>query len=231
MKNQDLPLAQPVEHVEKRQIERLTPQKLLRELVVVFTLERGGLWTLKWLLLNPGKLVRAYLGTERYRVTSPLKLLTITTAIALYVSLYYDMNDTVVSSLLNETELAGSIDAISQVFDDYFNILFWIGIPLNALFTFLLLRGRLNYVEHIVVFSYFACIMNIFYLILTPFLLNSTVQAVYSVLIAGYFVYLYAVAIRFTRWYQYPLSLLIFFVGNYFHLSIMLSLSVFITKL
>ncbi|MTI19393.1 DUF3667 domain-containing protein, partial [Fulvivirga sp. RKSG066] len=60
-------------------------------LLDAWNMQKGGLYTLKWLFLNPGKLIRAYLGTERYIITSPFKLLILTTALSLFLIIQLDV--------------------------------------------------------------------------------------------------------------------------------------------
>lgn len=73
MKLPELPLKEPLIYNEKRTIRRLTFKGWLLNVLEAFDLEKGGIYTLKLFFTNPGKLVRKYLGSERYKVVAPFK--------------------------------------------------------------------------------------------------------------------------------------------------------------
>jgi|AACY02.17.fsa_nt_gi Protein of unknown function (DUF3667). len=67
---------------EKYVVKRITFAHFLNSLLDAFNLERGGIFTLKKLFLEPGRLVRGYLTNERFRVTPPIRMLLVTNTVA-----------------------------------------------------------------------------------------------------------------------------------------------------
>ena len=71
--------------VEERRWNRITLKYIFSSLLDAFNLERGGIYTLKRLFINPGQMAKDYLGAERFHFTPPFRLLFITTAIVIYI--------------------------------------------------------------------------------------------------------------------------------------------------
>jgi hypothetical protein len=216
---------EPLDIVETRQVKRITIKNVLVNFLESFSLERGGIHTIKSLLVKPGETVRDYLGPNRYHYTPPFRILVVSTALVLYfISLSSSVEgfEQSFSSGFNqgaeETNSGKEAAEFIQIMQNYFNLLLWSLIPFMALFSFLLNRKkRYNYAEHLVLQTYLFCITNIItFLILADHLLPQlvviTVVGIGSLL---YFVFGYK---QFTQrsWPRSTFDSVVIYIGASF---------------
>lgn len=90
-----------VEVIDKRRVKRITIGNFFSNVLEAFNITRGGVYTVKRLLINPGQLAKDYTGVSRYRITPPFNVLIISTTIVLI--------------------LANRIDAVSNLLDGSLN--------------------------------------------------------------------------------------------------------------
>lgn len=155
------PIADEVEIVEKRVVKRLTFRNYLASIFEAFNLERGGIYTLKRLFINPGKMVRAYISTGRYSFTPPFRLLLVTTTLVILVISYSNMGQQYVNHFTMDPEQAKVLENLKGL-ENFANLFLWVYIPIGAFFTWLFNRkSGINYTENLVFQTYFFCITNI----------------------------------------------------------------------
>lgn len=185
-----------------------------------WNLQKGLIYTLKWLFINPGKLIRAYIGTERYKITSPFKLLILTTALSFFLIVQFDIQHDFFENFAAGMSDGGSIDRkeafnnIENVFNNYYNFIIWGGIPLFALGTFLFVRRGFNYMEHLITYIFYLILGNIILIVTLPLIfLDYYGMEAYFILVMLYNFYLYGVALKLNKWYHYLKLLLANLVG------------------
>ncbi|MFT6996624.1 MAG: hypothetical protein ACJAQ4_000365 [Cryomorphaceae bacterium] len=149
-------------------------RQVLRSAVEAFDLDRGGIYTMKQLFVNPGAAVQVYLGANRFHYVPPFRILIVTTALALFLIGLADFtqqaNVDFSMGYANSVEEHGGSpeDATEYILrilgeiQGYFNFILWTFIPFAALFTWLInLNRKFNFAEHIVFHTYMFCISNL----------------------------------------------------------------------
>ena len=135
----------PLEASQRRVIERITLKKLIGDIGQVLNLEKGMLYAIKMLIVNPGRAVSSYLNEQRYVFFHPLRLLLITSAVSLFFFWLIDgaesMSDAFQVGVAAQDQKAEEINQIGQelfveTFNDYFNAMIWMFIPPSFLTCF-----------------------------------------------------------------------------------------------
>jgi len=194
---------------QERKVRRFSLTNIGSSLLDAFNLEYGLLFTLKEFILRPGKSTRSYLGEGRLRFFSPFRLLFITTALLLILMQFYvDSKDFEEGFKLGASGSAENWDAeadaeasrisrrIFELFQEYYNILIWLYIPVVSFFSWLFnfRKGGFNYAEHVVFNTCYTSIVNVFSVIMALgyYLDISTVSSIiYLVLSIIYFAWYY----------------------------------------
>lgn len=200
---------EPLDITETRQVKRITTMQVLRSAFDAFNVDRGGVFTVKRLFVNPGKGIKNYLGANRYHYTPPFRLLIVTTAIALLVISKAEVTQSfgkdIVTGIENgaqekdktEQELMmAKFNELTNTLKPYSNLILWTFVPLFALFVWLInLKGPFNFAEHVVFQTYMFSISNILSLILIfdHFLPISLVLIILYAGMFAYYVYGYKV--------------------------------------
>lgn len=210
-----------IEITETRSIRRLKVSHVFESILMAFNLERGGLYTVKQLFVNPGELAEEYVAKGRLRFMGPFRLLIITTTITFFILqnsvVFQDFRSGFYEGIQND-KLYAFIENSSR----YFNILLWLFVPIAALFSWVFnLKRGYNYAENLAFQTYVFSLTNIIAM-LTIFdrLVNPTI--VISVVYLGftiYYVYSYKVFFKKAWWrsivdvaVQYFLSSTIYFM-------------------
>ena len=232
-----------IEVVDKRIVKRVTISNFFSNVLEAFNISRGGIYTAKRLLINPGQLAKDFIGVERHRITPPINVLIISTAVVLILANSIDAISLLVGDSLKvsgpiqediKSQIQEDIKSqIIQVFSSYFNLLLWIYIPITAMFSYLLNRKRgLNYAENLVFQTYNLSLTNFIFIILFPLTYYSAnvFYMIYFVLAPIYMIYAYKVFYR-KKWMRSILETLgIYFIGSLFWLIIMTIVLVFISQ-
>lgn len=181
-----------IEVIETRQVKRLEVKNLFQSILLAFNLERGGIYTVKQLILDPGKMVQDYIGVGRLRFSPPMRLLIVTTTLA-FLSLRYsvgfgEFQEGFFIGMTNEKIL----DFINFT-NSYWNVLIWIYIPIAGFLTWVFnFKGPYNLAENFVFQTYYFCLSNI---IIMPMILDRMLETwllVGIVTIAFPFYYVFA---------------------------------------
>ena len=89
---------------EENEIERFTFSHLSKQALQFFNLERGFFHTLKLLVINPGKHIRAYLSFDRDRLINPFKFYLVTGSIFVFLYRYIFSEEHLESRVDSELE-------------------------------------------------------------------------------------------------------------------------------
>lgn len=186
--------------VETRVVKRITIGRIFSSIFEAFNLERGGFFTVKALLTNPGKAIKEYLGENRFHYTPPFRVLIITTALALYFISISDTADHMGNDFIQGVDDADKLkliqDKVFGFIGTYANFVLWTFIPLAAVFSFLFNRKReYNFAEHLVYQTYLFCIANIIsvFIPLGNLITEQVALGIIYVLMLFYNVYAYKV--------------------------------------
>ena len=209
-----------LEITETRKIRRLKLNQVFNSILVAFNLERGGLYTVKQLFANPGKLIENYVGEGRLRYVGPFRLLIITTTIAFILLQYSTTFDEFRAGFyegIQNPELFSIIESASK----YFNILLWLFLPVAALFSWFFNRKRqYNYAENLAFQTYVFSLTNIITMFTIFDKLISPAVIVVIIYAAFTFYYIYSYKAFFKKgWFrstlevavQYTLSSFVYF--------------------
>ncbi|MEQ8704406.1 MAG: DUF3667 domain-containing protein [Phaeodactylibacter sp.] len=181
--------------------ERITLRYLINELLLIANLEKGFGYTVKRLLLRPGQAVEEFLEVDRKRMMKPFPMLVLLVTIATFLSLrllplgeplWQDFSEDGGANLLPPF-LWEAFHLLTIGMQKYFNLLFVLSLPGQAVGSYLLFRkSRYNFAEHLVINTYLFSIQTLIYTLILPFLIwNDKVAG--PILIAGMFGYwLYA---------------------------------------
>ena len=205
-----------VEVTETHVIRRLKVSNLFNSILQAFNLEKGGIFTVKQLFINPGRLVLDYIGTGRLRYTAPFKILVITTTLAIlavrYSAGFEEFQQGFYQGLSNP-----EIIAIVELASSYFNVLLWLYIPIAGLLTWLVnLKGKFNLAENLAFQTFYFTLSN---LIVLPVILDyfiSTIIIQFVVTLAFLFYYVYAYKVFYSKsWLRASLEfVLIYFLAT-----------------
>jgi hypothetical protein len=218
---------------ETRTVRRLRVRNVIDEILQSFNLERGAIFTLKQLFVNPGLAVKNYIGVGRLQYTGAFKLLIITTTIA-FLLLPFTATFTEFKSGFYAGVSDARILAIIEQSAKYFNLLLWLYIPVAAFFTWLINRKRLfNFAENLALHTYVFCLSNVVMLLLAfdkianPVLVLNVVY----VLFTAYYIYAYKVFFS-KKWLQAIIEMfLLYLVSSIVYFILLLGLLVVYLKL
>nr|WKN39832.1 DUF3667 domain-containing protein [Tunicatimonas sp. TK19036] len=153
----------------KKEPPRITIGHLWEEVLGTLSWDKGFFFTVKMLLLNPGKAIRDYLQGERKRYSHPIRFLVFTTAISTYAVIKLDL----INKFYDEAGVLSIDEAGRQVQQQlvtflyqYYNIITFLSIPLLAAFTYLFfLKKGYNYAEHLVLNAFLVAEGMLLYLV------------------------------------------------------------------
>lgn len=227
-----------VEVIDKRIVKRITIKNFIANALDAFNITRGGIYTIKQLIINPGRLVNNYIGLERHRYMRPINLLIISTALVLIVMNYFDFFTEAFGDLFtiraDQEELDTRIrDEVFGVFASYFNLILWSYVPIAAFFSYLFnLKRGANYAENLVFQTYFMCVTNILILLFTPLLFLRLYELASWAILLGltfYSIYPYKVFFK-KKWFRSGVeSLTIYFISSIFWMILLIAVLVLIS--
>lgn len=211
-----------VEVLDKRIIKRITVGNFFSNVLEAFNISRGGIYTAKRLLINPGQLAKDFIGVSRHRITPPINVLIISTALALILLSRIDMFNNLLADTLtikiNDPIQANMKTEVIHIFSSYFNLLLWIFIPFSAIFSYWFNRKRgLNFAENLVFQTYNLSLTNFIVIISFPLTYYSVEGALtfYQVIAFAYMVYGYKVFFG-KKWIRSILeTVAVFLIGSF----------------
>ena len=196
-------------NTEKPKLERITMQKIFGFILDIFNLEKGLIYTVKELTINPGKAVRAYLFEDREKLVKPFRYLILSTAIMAFLTINYIgfENSEFLQGLEAGYTMSGGEKEKDEVFvkkmdqlvidfktafSKYYNSFIIFSVPFYALaFLWFLRSPKLNYAEHLVLVSYLIAHQSVLNILMTPLIKYSSIGLLaYIVLSTFYMFYL-----------------------------------------
>ncbi len=218
---------QELEVTETRTIKRLQVKNLFSEVLQAFNLERGGIYTVKQLFLNPGGLIKGYIGKDRLKYTSPFKLLIITTTVTFillqYSTSFLQFREGFYLGMKNK-EMLTLIENSSR----YFNILLWLYLPIGALITWLFNRkSTYNFAENLAFQTYVFSLSNLIMMVVVLDVILSSTFIMLIIYIAFTFYYLYSYKVFFNKgWMRTTIEMtIIYFLSSIVYFFMLLYLA------
>ncbi len=177
-------------------MHRLTMRRWFVGMLEAFEIDRGAIYTLRRLFVNPGAMFLDYLGTRRYHYVPSFRMLVLSTALILLIFNYLGSFDEFFGGVKEGADSldSESIDQFQRFFVNYFNLLLWLYLPFGALFTKLFNRKQdFTFAEHLVLQSYLLSIANLLGVIfLFSSIINYTLLLVLYIIPVGiYYAYAY----------------------------------------
>lgn len=222
-----------IEVIETHVIRRLKISNLFNSILHAFNLEKGGIFTVKQLLINPGRLVLDYIGTGRLKYTAPFKILVITTTLAFlalrYSSGFQQYQADFYQGLNNE-----EIIKLIELGSTYFNVLLWLYIPIAGLLTWLVnIKGKFNLAENLAFQTYYFTLSNLIVIpVILDYVINTQIIQAFTTL-AFLFYYVYAYKVFYSKsWLRASLEfVLIYAIATVLYLILLVLLIVLFKSL
>lgn len=230
---------EPLDVTETRQVRRITMAHVFRSVVDAFNVDRGGVFTIKQLFINPGATVRDYLGANRYHYVPPFRILIITTAVALFlvgisdfidsanIKFSTDLGDAVEASGEDRIDATAAMALLLAEIQGYFNLILWTYIPFAAFFSWLInLKQNFNFAEHTVFQAYLFSIANILSFLspLDHFIPWWILISVIYIFMIFYYIYAYKQFLR-KSWFRAIFEMIFIFVLSSIIWSVLLGVS------
>ena len=175
-------------------LKRIDGHYMIHEIEHIFHFERGFLYTVKEILINPGQTVRNYILENRSRLVKPVIFIILTSLIYTLINHYFHIEEEYVKSEGLEKSTVGKILKWIQENYGYANILIgaFIALWLKVFFkkygyNFFELLIMLCFVTGVamLLFAFFAFIEGLFHFKL--FLLAGIIAVLYSIWAIGNF--------------------------------------------
>ncbi|MFK8102750.1 MAG: DUF3667 domain-containing protein [Saprospiraceae bacterium] len=197
---------------EKPTLERITLKKIFGDILDLFNIEKGLLYTVKVLTVQPGQAIKTYLFEDRKKMVKPFRYLILTTAIMAFLTINYigvensqfrkgiEMgfeNRELEEQKQNPAKTARfeqMIKTIEVAYAKYFNLFIMFSIPIYAMcFAWFLKKPKLNYAEHLILASYLIAQQSVISILIKPvekynFELGTSL---YTLIAIAYMFYLY----------------------------------------
>jgi Protein of unknown function (DUF3667) len=178
---------------QKSKTHRLSFHEIGHDTIHYFThADKGVFYLLKRLVFQPGIVAREYIEGKRKKYFKPLNFFLIVVGIVVFMTSTLHTVDDNRSRNIEQAaervddpemkkqmiEMAGRLRMVGKVTSKYTNIINMVATPLlTILFWLAYLRGRYNYVEHLVANMYFVGFIMLFYaLAIVPMLYFSSTR-------------------------------------------------------
>lgn len=151
--------------------KRFRLKTIIADILDLFLVNRGLFYTIKVLAIAPGASLRAYLGTERDRMTSPAKYFFILAGLFFFAYFRFTQAPHV-QGYMDQLESEG-VDEFSRYFQVYFldQLTIWsaLAVFFFAWFSRILFRRHgFYYTEHLIVYVYASAQIAFYQLLLLP---------------------------------------------------------------
>lgn len=195
-------------------VERISVQSLWKALMASLNLEKGYFFTLKELLIRPGKALRAFLFTEeRLKYVKPLSFLLLSLAISIFFAFKalewhggLDLNNLNNNQGVDlSPELQAALSKLMEVIFKYQNLFEILKVPFISFFTFKFFeRAQFNFAEHLVVNAYALGVQSILsiFIILIVLNLNPGFSFILVPLIFIYYVFVHVKVFQEPQWWK-----------------------------
>ncbi len=206
-----------VEVSESRNVKRITTFGFVSDILQAFNVERGVVYTVKRLLLDPGGLAISYLTEERFKVIPPFRILLVSTALIVILLPYTQSFLEFKEGFYQGVDSKELETQMSLLIAQYSNIWLWLFIPIVAFFSWLVNRkSGYNYAENLVLHTFLYGLTNILsLLVLIDFLVSSSfIFGAIFLLLFAYYTYAYRVFFRKSWGISIVQNLLIYIISS-----------------
>ncbi len=205
----------------EKTIRRFSFKTIFTDVLDAFMFNRGLFYTIKQLFIAPGESIRGYLGTDRFRLSSPVRYFILLSGIMVLLYFKFGIIDEIKSTTEATTKLIAPDESVDISFMefiyDYLSLLMALALFFYAIFSRWLFKVGYNYVEHLIINTYIVgqgfvlYIFNIsIYLLTGNFVLFSSIN---SLLFLIYFIYVYVKVFRQPLFKTIWKSLVVYFLG------------------
>lgn len=219
---------------------RISMQTIYASILAVFNFEKGFSFTVKNLLLTPGKTLSNYLFTiERSKHIKPMNFLILMITIATFLTLQLirtsnpdtmggnEISDVMGGNSVNLGEgvpqkLNDAVTIFNTFMKQYYHIFQLLKIPFFALATFWIFRKKqYNYAEHLIINSYIIAMTTFLYIVVFPLALIDL--KIFTILITGTIIYMFIAYVSIfeeKNWKGFLKSIGCYFLATVLHTSL-----------
>ena len=219
---------------------RISMQTIYESILAIFNFEKGFSFTVKNLLLTPGKTLSNYLFTaERTKHIKPMNFLILMITIATFLTLQLikisnpdamngnEINDVMGGNEINLGEgvpqkLNDAIGIFNTLLKQYYHIFQLLKIPFFALATFWIFRKKqYNYAEHLIINSYIIAMTTFIFIVTFPVAFVD--MKIFTILITGTIIYMfvaYVLVFEEKNWKGFLKAIGSYFLATVLHMSL-----------
>lgn len=219
---------------------RISMQTIYESILAVFNFEKGMSFTIKNLLLTPGKTLTNYLFTaERTKHIKPMSFLILMVTIATFLTLQLikssnpdamsgnEINDVMAGNSVNlgdgvPQKLNDAVEIFNTLIKQYYHIFQLLKIPFFALVTFWIFRKKqYNYAEHLIINSYIIAMTTFLFIVIFP--ITFLDMRVFTILIASTIIYMfvaYVLVFEEKNWKGFLKAIGCYFLATVLHMSL-----------
>lgn len=148
---------EPVKITVEKEIRRYSFKNLPYEIAESFDLDKGLLFTIRSLFLNPSAAIKSYLDTDRLRYTNPMKYFLLIVSFTTFLTIKIEFWKTLQPK--NSTEDAENLENFNRIYQDYFleylNLWFGFAVIFSTLLSYWFFKkSGYNLVEHFILNIY-----------------------------------------------------------------------------
>jgi len=182
---------------QKADTHRLNIKHFVHEAVHTFThLDTGILYLIKELFIQPGLVALDYVQGARKKYYPPLQFLILAVAAATFLTANLHLTGGTESLIEGQSDkMVEYSRQLGEFFTKYFNFILFLGVPVNAFFTYLFFRSsKFNYSENLILNTFLTGQHCIMYIVLSPLLYYfknyyNYITGFYFLLSSAYFIY------------------------------------------
>lgn len=216
---------------------RISMQTIYESILAVFNFEKGISFTVKNLLLRPGKALNNYLFTEeRSKHIKPMNFLVLTITIATFLTFQLlkisgtealngnEVNDYMTGTRINfgadiNLRLNNAINILNSLITKYYHLFQLSKVPFFALATFLIFRKKqYNYAEHLIINGFIIAMTTFLFILSFPVaLIKINFFAILISLSILYNFIAYVAVFNEKNWKGFLKSIGAYFLATIFH--------------
>lgn len=219
---------------------RISMQTIYESILAVFNFEKGMSFTVKNLLISPGKTLSNYLFTaERTKHIKPMSFLILMVTIATFLTLQLlkfstsdamsgsEVNDVIGGTTINfgdavPKKLNDAIEIFNKLVSQYYHIFQLLKVPFFAIATFWIFRKKqYNYAEHLIINSYVMGMTTFLFIVAFPTAFLD--MKVFTILISGTILYMFVAYISVfeeKNWKGFLKAIGCYFLATILHMSL-----------
>ncbi len=219
---------------------RISMQTIYESILAVFNFEKGFSFTVKNLLLAPGKTLNNYLFTaERTKHIKPMNFLILMVTIATFLTFQLikssnpeavsgnEIDDVLSGTSINlgnnvPQKLNDAVTLFNQLVNKYYHIFQLLKIPFFAVATMWIFRKKkYNYAEHLVINSYIIAMTTFLFILVYPTVLVQ--MRLFAILATASTIYMfiaYILVFEEKNWKGFLKAIGCYFLATFLHTSL-----------